>query len=273
MFSVPYFSYGKAICMKILCIGDVVGSNGLEFLRKVLPDLKRDEKIDVCIVNGENSFDGNGITPQSCKHIYTSGADVITTGNHAYKNRNIYDYFDKDEFLIRPANFPENNPGRGFCVLDKGKVKIGIINMMGTMYLAALDNPFFKMDELLRKEEIRDCKIVIVDFHAEATSEKRAMGFYLDGRVSALFGTHTHVQTSDEQILPGGTGYITDIGMTGPIQSVLGVSPQIIIDKFKYNMPERFNFESGRAFLGGCIFDIDEKTGKTVGVERVLVEE
>lgn len=256
--------------MRILAVGDVVGTSGVEYLRAKLPNFKKENKIDLCVVNGENSSDGNGITPVSAEHIFVSGADVITTGNHAYRRREMYDYFDENEFVIRPANYSVNNPGRGVCVVDMGRTQVLVINLMGNMLMAdALENPFDTIDRLL--EEHSGKRIVLVDFHTETTSEKRAMGFYLDGRVSAVFGTHTHVQTADEQVLPKGTGYITDLGMVGTIDSVLGVKPEIIIEKFKYSMPARFDFVRGPANLCGCIFEIDEKTGKTISVERVCI--
>ncbi len=256
--------------MRILAVGDVVGTSGLECLRAKLPMLKKENKIDLCVVNGENSSDGNGITPSSAEHIFVSGADVITTGNHAYRRKEMYEYFDDNEFVIRPANYSENNPGRGVCVVDMGRCSVCVINLMGNMYMAdSLDNPFHTIDRLL--DEYSENRIILVDFHAETTSEKRAMAFYLDGRVSALFGTHTHVQTADECILKNGTGYITDLGMVGTIDSVLGVKPQIIIDKFKYNMPARFDFFKGPASLCGCIFEIDDRTGKTISVERICI--
>lgn len=256
--------------MRILAVGDVVGTSGLECLRAKLPMLKKENKIDLCVVNGENSSDGNGITPSSAEHIFVSGADVITTGNHAYRRKEMYEYFDDNEFVIRPANYSDNNPGRGVCVVDMGRCSVCVINLMGNMYMAdSLDNPFHTIDRLL--DEYSENRIILVDFHAETTSEKRAMAFYLDGRVSALFGTHTHVQTADECILKNGTGYITDLGMVGTIDSVLGVKPQIIIDKFKYNMPARFDFFKGPASLCGCIFEIDDRTGKTISVERICI--
>ena len=256
--------------MRILAVGDVVGTSGLECLRAKLPILKKENKIDLCVVNGENSSDGNGITPSSAEHIFVSGADVITTGNHAYRRKEMYEYFDDNEFVIRPANYSENNPGRGVCVVDMGRCSVCVINLMGNMYMAdSLDNPFHTIDRLL--DEYSENRIILVDFHAETTSEKRAMAFYLDGRVSALFGTHTHVQTADECVLKNGTGYITDLGMVGTIDSVLGVKPQIIIDKFKYNMPARFDFFKGPASLCGCIFEIDDRTGKTISVERICI--
>lgn len=256
--------------MNILAIGDVVGTNGCEFLRKNLPALKKLKKIDVCIVNGENSAQGNGILPQSANHILDSGADLITTGNHALRRFEIYDKFDGESFpLIRPANFYRTAPGKGYYIIDRGFIQIAVINLIGVAYLDNNDNPFDCIDRIL--DEVKHCKIKILDFHAEATGEKRAMGFYLDGRISAMFGTHTHVQTADEQILPNGTGYITDIGMTGPVQSVLGVTPALAIEKMKTNLPVRFENPDGACKMEGCIFEIDNKTGKTISVERVSI--
>ncbi len=257
--------------MKVLMVGDVVGSTGLEMLRRSLPSLKREEGIDICIVNGENSADGNGITVVSAEHIFTSGADVITTGNHAFRRREAYSFFEDTDCLLRPANYLSDVPGHGYCVLDKGRVQVGVINLMGTMYMDPLENPFNLIDGIL--EELKDCKIKIVDFHAETTSEKRAMGFYLDGRVSVLAGTHTHVQTADEQILENGTGYITDLGMTGTCDSVLGVDPEIVINKFRFNMPARFDWKKGRAGLDACLFEIDDKSGRTTSVRRIQLKE
>lgn len=255
--------------MRIFVIGDVVGNNGVQHLQSVLPAFKRTYGVDLCIVNGENSSENNGITPASAEELFSYGVDVITTGNHAFRHRTMYDYYDEHEFVLRPVNFPEDAPGRGYCIVDKGSVRVAVVNLMGTMYLESLDNPFRIMETLL--PELSDCRIKIVDFHAEATSEKRAMGFFLDGKVSVVFGTHTHVQTADEQILPGGTGYMTDVGMTGTVQSVLGVKPDIIIQKFRSNLPQRFLFEEGPASLCGCIFDIDSKTGLTTSVERICL--
>ncbi|MBQ2604144.1 MAG: TIGR00282 family metallophosphoesterase [Acutalibacteraceae bacterium] len=256
--------------MKTLCIGDVVGSNGCEFLMKKLPAFKRNNSIDFVIANGENSADGNGITPQSAKMLFNSGVDVITTGNHAFKRRECYDYFDDCNELVRPANYPEGGaPGRGYTIIDMLKYKVCVINAMGTFELEPLDCPFRKLDKIL--EETADCKIRILDFHAEATAEKKAMGYYLDGRISAVFGTHTHVQTADEAILPHGTGYITDVGMTGAVESVLGVKKEIIISSFIYKMPERFEIAEGECQMDCIIFDIDTKTGKAVAVSRQAI--
>ena len=256
--------------MKILAIGDVVGTNGCECLRRILPAYRRHNGIDLCIVNGENSAQGNGILPQSAEHLLTSGADIITTGNHAFRRFEIYNKFDEEGYpLIRPANFYRTAPGKGYYIIDKGFMKIAVINLAGTVYLENNDNPFDCIDRILG--EVSDCRIKLVDFHAEATAEKRAMGFYLDGKVSVIFGTHTHVQTNDAQVLPDGTGYITDIGMTGPVQSVLGVTPSLAIEKIRTNLPVRFENPDGECRMEGCIFEIDNKTGKTLSAEAVSV--
>lgn len=252
--------------MNILAIGDIVGSVGCRFLRDKLPSLKKAEKIDLVIANGENSADGNGITPTSADFLFSSGVDIITGGNHSFRRRECYSYYENSPFLLRPANFPENTtPGKGYAVYDMGRIQVGIINLMGCMYLESLDDPFRTADRLIRE---LGTKITIVDFHAEATAEKRALGFYLDGRVSAVFGTHTHVQTADEQILSKGTGYITDVGMTGTLQSVLGVKPELAISKFRDKMPVRFDLENGKCGMGCILYAIDEKSGKTVDVKR-----
>lgn len=258
------------IFMKILCIGDVVGKVGCDFLRSKLPALKKVKGIDLTICNGENSSDGNGITPTTAKFLFDSGVDVITLGNHSFRRKEIYDYLDTTPYIIRPANFPDSTtPGVGYCEVDMGRIQVACINLMGNMYLdSGLDNPFRKVDEILKKIESR---IIIVDFHGEATSEKLAMAYHLDGRVSALFGTHTHVQTSDEQVFPKGLGYITDVGMTGPANSILGVKPEIIVEKFLSNLPARFDIQSGFCKIECIIFDIDDKNGKTISCERLRI--
>ncbi|MDQ5983026.1 MAG: 2',3'-cyclic-nucleotide 2'-phosphodiesterase [Eubacteriales bacterium SKADARSKE-1] len=256
--------------MKILMIGDVVGSNGSSFLRKKLSALKKENGIDFVIANGENSADGNGITLSSANFLFDSGVDIITTGNHAFRRKEIYSLFDEDKNLIRPANFPEGAaPGNGFCIIDTLKTKILIINLLGTIFMESLPCPFKTIDNIL--EKYGESAIVIVDFHAETTSEKRAMGFYLDGRVSAVLGTHTHVATADECILPKGTGYVTDVGMTGPINSVLGVKPEIIIKKLTTKMPVRFDFASGDCKMDCILLEVDEKTKKAIAIERLKV--
>lgn len=232
-----------------------------------LPGLKKEFSADLTIVNGENSAIGNGILPQSAKFIFDCGADVITLGNHSLRRPEIYSFLDENEYIIRPANYHKSAPGRGMTIIDKGYIRIAVINLQGAVYLDPIRNPFDIIDGLIEKANEENCKIIILDFHAEATSEKRAMGYYIDGKMSAVFGTHTHVQTSDNQILPNGTGYITDIGMTGPLHSVLGVSTEIAIEKLRTGLPVRFKNEDGPCVIEGCLFDIDNKTGKTVGTE------
>lgn len=256
--------------MKILAIGDIVGKNGCEFLKSKLPILKKRKNIDLVIANGENSDEGNGITPDSAKLILSSGADIITTGNHVFKKREIRDFLDKHSYIIRPANYPsKTTPGKGLCISQINNIKIAVINLMGVVYLENLRCPFETIDDILK--EVSECTIKIVDFHAEATAEKRALGFYLDGKISAIFGTHTHVQTSDETILPNGTGYITDVGMTGPIDSVLGVKKEIIIKRQIEKLPIRFENASGECRMECIVFDVDEKTGLTNDVQRLRV--
>lgn len=253
--------------MKILAVGDIVGESGCQCLRRILPGLKKEKSIDLVIANGENSAVGNGILPVSAEFIFTSGVDVITTGNHVFRRKEINAYLEECPSLIRPANFHASCPGKGHIKLDFGKFQVGIINLMGTVYMDPLANPFDCLDILLK--ELTDCRIILLDFHAEATGEKKAMGYYADGRISAMFGTHTHIQTADEQILPNGTGYITDAGMTGPYESVLGVKPELAIRRMKTHMPVRFENAEEPAFFNACLFTVDELTGKTVAIERV----
>lgn len=257
--------------MNILVLGDVVGECGCDFVRKKLPSFKKLKGIDFTIANGENSASGNGITPFSAEHLFTSGVDFITTGNHVFKRKEVYDLLDDSGSIIRPYNYNSANPGRGYAVVDTGFYKIGILNLMGTMYMESLENPFIAADKAL-KEMKEQTNIILVDFHAEATSEKQALGFYLDGRVSVVFGTHTHVLTNDDRVLPHGTGYISDIGMCGALNSVLGVDKDIVIDKFINNMPAYFKQASGNSMINGCIFTIDEKSGKCTMTEAVRFE-
>lgn len=255
--------------MNILAIGDVVGSIGCNFLRAHLPQLKKSKGIDLVIANGENSADGNGLTPVSAQFLFDSGVDVITTGNHSFRRRESYELYDSCEYLLRPANYPSSAPGKGFCIVDMGRIQVGVINLMGVVYMESLESPFDVADRLLA------CgmpKITLIDFHAEATGEKRSFGYYLDGRVSAVFGTHTHVQTADACVLPNGTGYLSDLGMTGPINSVLGVKSELVIQKMKTKMPVRFDLADGNCQMDCVLLDIDEKTGKTNSIERIQIQ-
>lgn len=255
--------------MNILAIGDVVGSIGCEFLRKKLPVLKRVKGIDLVIANGENSADGNGITPKSAEHLFDSGVDVITTGNHTYRRKEIYEYFEGRAQLIRPANFPDCAPGKGICIVDMGRVRVAVMNIMGTVYMENLRCPFETLDALLQTPDLP--KICILDFHAEATGEKRAMCYYADGKLTAIFGTHTHVQTADACLLPGGTGYITDTGMTGPVESALGVKPELVIRKFRTKLPVRFENAEGPCKMDCTLFSADAQTGLCTAVERLSI--
>ncbi len=259
--------------MNILCIGDVVGNVGCEILRRQLPKLKKEYNIDLTIVNGENSAEGNGIMPQSAEHIFASGADVITGGNHTIRRREIYEKLEENEFLLRPANYPSSIAGSGLCVVDLGYTKVGVISLLGTVYMESLECPFATSDRLIGKAKEQGADIIVVDFHAEATSEKRALGFYLDSRITALFGTHTHVQTNDMQILEGGTAYVTDVGMTGTIDSVLGVKPEIAIAKMKDKLPIKFLNESGRAMVNGCVITVDRATKKATKIIPINIKE
>lgn len=256
--------------MKVLAIGDVVGNSGCEFLKKKLHEIKKQYNINLVIANGENSAEGNGITPYSADFLLNSGVDVITTGNHCFRRREMYNKYDDCFNIIRPANFPSSlTPGSGVCVFDMLKYQVIIINIMGTIFMEPIDSPFKVIDKILKNQPKNS--IIIVDFHAEATSEKRAMGFYLNGRVSAVFGTHTHIPTADECILSHGTGYITDVGMTGVIESNLGVKPEIIIKKLTTKMPVRFEYASGKCKMDVVIFDIDEKSCKTTDIKRLTI--
>ena len=257
--------------MRILTVGDVCGSIGCNFLLKVLPKLKTDNKIDFCIVNGENSADGNGITPHSADMLYAAGADVITGGNHSMRRRDIFDRLDSDPYLLRPENMQTSGAGKGFAEVDLGARRAAVINLIGRVYLPEAEDPFSTADRLIEKAKQNGIRIILVDFHAEATAEKKALAYYLDGKASAVFGTHTHVLTADEQILPQGTGYISDIGMTGPVNSILGVKPELSIAKIKDNAPVKFELAEGKCHLDGCIFEIDNNTGKTVSVERISI--
>ncbi|MCM1286494.1 MAG: TIGR00282 family metallophosphoesterase [Acetobacter sp.] len=256
--------------MKILAVGDVVSAQGCRYLMDTLPKLKKELNTDIVIVNGENSAVGNGILPQSANTILDSGADIITLGNHSLRRKEIYDYLDDDNNpIIRPYNYHSSAPGKGYMIIDKGYIQIGVINLQGSIYMEQIRNPFDVIDNAVEELKQMGIRIILVDFHAEATSEKKAMAYYLDGRVSAVFGTHTHTQTSDNQIMPNGTGFISDLGMTGPYHSVLGIKPEIIIEKLRTNLPSRFICEDGPCILEGCLFEIDNNTGKTISTTLI----
>ncbi|MCD7732486.1 MAG: TIGR00282 family metallophosphoesterase [Oscillospiraceae bacterium] len=253
--------------MRLLMIGDVVAQTGCDFLASKLRDIKKRYNIDVTVINGENSASGNGITVHSCDFLTRIGADVVTTGNHAFKRRESLGIFDNVPHLIRPANYSDEVCGKGYYVLDMGRCQIAVINLMGVIYMEPLANPFRTVDEILAGIETKN---IFVDFHAEATAEKKALGFYLAGRVTAVMGTHTHVQTADETILDGGTAYITDVGMTGPEDSVLGVNKEIAIEKQRLNFPVRFAEADTPCFINGVVVEFDEKAGRASHIERII---
>lgn len=259
--------------MKILFIGDVVGSPGRDMVKEYMPKLKEKYRPQLTIINGENAASGKGITEKIYKQFLSQGAQVVTLGNHTWNKREILDFIDEAPYLIRPANFPENNPGKGIVYVKINELEVAVINLQGRTFLDPHDNPFEVGDALIEEARKRT-PIIFVDFHAEATSEKQAFGWFADGRVSAVIGTHTHTQTADERILPEGTAFMTDAGMTGPYDSVLGVEKETIINRFLTNMPARFDVDTkGRAQLNGCVVTIDKQTGKAKKIERILIND
>lgn len=255
--------------MKILAVGDLVGNTGIKELRKYLGKIKQEKEIDFVIVNGENVAEGMGITEKNFKDITELGVDVITMGNHTWGKKDIFKFID-DERIIRPANYPEGVVGKGYNIYEKNGKKIAVINLIGRVDLNILsENPFLKAKSIIEKIE-KEVDIIIVDFHAEATAEKIAMGYYLDGKITAIFGTHTHVQTADETILPKGTGYITDIGMTGPKHSVIGMDISASIKRFETTLPERYKIAEGEGKFNGVVFEVDNDTNKVVKIDRIM---
>jgi len=258
--------------VKILIVGDVVGRVGRRAFDRYTRELKKSRAVDLVIVNGENSAGGRGISRKSLDELYRSGGDIVTSGNHIWDNREIYGFIDDEPYLVRPANYPEGAPGRGWCIYPFKSVNVAVINLSGRAFMPEMDCPFQKIEDILA--EIGDrADIFILDLHAETTSEKMAMGFYLDGRVQAVVGTHTHIQTADARILPEGTAYITDLGMVGPWNSVLGVKPEIIIQKFTSCMPVRFDLAEGPAVYSAVVVDIDIAAKKAAAIERILLTE
>ena len=254
--------------IRILAVGDVCGQPGLDHLEKHLKTYQKELDVAFTVVNGENA-NVVGITPKQADLIFRAGADVITLGNHTWTRTELQPYLEERTRILRPANYAPQCPGRGIAVFSRDFGDVCVLNLMGRFTLDAnTDNPFVIADGYMA--EIRE-KIILVDFHAEGTSEKRAMGFYLDGRVSAVWGTHTHVQTSDADVLPEGTGYITDLGMTGPVQSVLGIAPEQSIGKFLGDPPRRYEAAMGACKLEGAIFEIDSETGKCISAEAVRI--
>jgi 2',3'-cyclic-nucleotide 2'-phosphodiesterase len=255
--------------MKILFIGDIVGKSGRQAVKALLPNLVSRFKIDVVAANGENAAAGFGITESTATELFSYGIDVITTGNHVWDKKDAVPYIAKEHRLLRPLNYPPGVPGSGFLVFSpKKKPPIAFLNVSGRVFMNMLDCPFRTTSAVL--EAIREStKIIIIDFHAEATSEKIAFGYYVDGQVSAVIGTHTHVQTADEKILQEGTAYITDVGMTGPSSGVIGIEKNEIIERFLTHMPRRFDVAEGKALLSAVVIEIDEESGKSTAIQRV----
>lgn len=254
--------------MRILAVGDLVGNSGVKRARECISDIKIKENIDFIIVNAENSAEGMGITEKIFNDLISTGVNVITMGNHTWGKKDIFKFINHRQLLV-PANYSKGVPGNRYGIYEcKGK-KIAVINLIGRAQLNVLsDNPFTKVDEIINKIK-NDADIIIIDFHAEATAEKIAMGYFLDGKASIVYGTHTHVQTADEKILKNGTGYITDIGMTGPIESVIGMNLEASIKRFTTSLPERYKVAEGDAMFNACIFDIDDETCRTTKISRI----
>ena len=253
--------------MKVLFIGDVVGGPGRRGLKAAMPGLRERCAPDLVVVNGENSAGGMGITEKTANVLFDAGCDVITTGNHVYRHREAYEYLDRAERVIRPANYPHANPGRGHLVVEAGGMRVGVINLSGAVGLRVARLPFQEADNILERIEA-DC--VIVDFHAEVSSEKVAIGWHLDGRVAAVFGTHTHVPTADARVLPGGTAHISDVGMTGSRASVLGVKPEQVLEGMKTQMPVKFETATEDVWVMGAAVEINEN-GLADSIEQIMV--
>ncbi|PIQ90288.1 MAG: TIGR00282 family metallophosphoesterase [Candidatus Omnitrophica bacterium CG11_big_fil_rev_8_21_14_0_20_41_12] len=255
--------------MKILFIGDIVGAPGREAIKKLVAPLKQDLQIDFVIANAENASGGSGITTKVASELFAAGADVLTSGDHIWKKPEIFELINQEERILRPLNFPSGAPGRGAGVFKaKNGTKVGVLNVNGRVFMEALECPF-KAALKAAEELAKETKIIIVDIHAEATSEKVALGWYLDGKVSAILGTHTHIQTADEKILPKGTAYITDVGMTGPYDSVIGRRVEDVLTRFLSSIPVKFEVAQENIQLHGALVEIDEKTGKAISILRI----
>jgi metallophosphoesterase (TIGR00282 family) len=254
--------------VKILFVGDIVGSPGRKIVRERLADILVQCQIDICIANGENSASGFGITPRLAEELFSCGIEVITGGNHIWDRREILDFFPHEPRLLRPANFPNGLPGSGLYVgRARSGVAYAVLNLQGRTFMASLDDPFRAADRELARIP-PEVKVIVVDMHAEATSEKQAMGWYLDGKVSAVLGTHTHVPTADYHVLPGGTAYTTDVGMTGPHDSVIGMEKQGVLQRFLDALPARFAVAEGDVQMNTALVEVDEATGRARSINR-----
>ena len=255
--------------MNILFIGDIVGSPGREAIKTLLPDLKKEYKLDFVVANAENAAGGSGITQKISQELFAYGVDVLTSGDHIWKKNEIFELIKQEERILRPANFPSGAPGRGCAVFKtRNNLKVGVLNVNGRVFMEALDCPF-KTALACTEEMLKETSVIIADIHAEATSEKVALGWFLDGKVSAVLGTHTHIQTADEKILPKGTAFITDVGMTGPYDSVIGRRVEDVLERFLTSIHVRFEVASENIQLHGAVVDIDENTGKARSIVRI----
>ena len=254
--------------MKLVFIGDICYKPGRRFLTEQLNGILEKYEANFCVVNGENAAGGKGINHVVAKEIFAAGADVITTGNHVWAKKEVFNFIDSEKRILRPLNYHKNNPGRGHIIIDKKGIKLAVVNLSGRIYMEPCDCPFEAMEDIL-PEIKKETKAVLVDFHAEATSEKAAFAWNFDGRISAAVGTHTHVQTADERILPFGTGFISDAGMTGPFEGIIGANREVIIDKFTTGLPAYFTQQDGRCQINGVFLEIDESTGQCTDIERI----
>ncbi len=257
--------------IKLLFFGDIVGSQGREWVKEYLPRLKRKYQPTFVVANGENSANGRGITEKITKELFEAGIQAITLGNHTWDNKEIFDFIDREERMIRPANFPAGTPGKGITFIKSGEHELAVLNVQGRAFLPPLDCPFLAADQLIEQAKKRT-PFIFLDFHAEATSEKQAMGWYTDGRVSAVVGTHTHVQTADERVLPKGTGYLTDVGMCGPADGILGMEREAVMKKFLTQLPVRFEVATGHTQLNAVLFTLERGTGKTLKIQRIRID-
>ena len=255
---------------RILFLGDIMGRPGREVVESKLPSLRNRYKPTFIIANGENAAAGSGITPAIAEQFFSLGIHAITLGNHAFRKREIYEYLDQDKPIVRPGNLPDGTPGSGVCTIQVNGIRLVVINISGRVYMDGYDDPFAGINRVLKDV---DSPHIFVDFHGEATSEKVAFGFHVDGRVSAVVGTHTHVQTADEQVLPGGTAYITDAGMCGPQPSVIGMDKDIILRKFRSSMPTRFEVADEPGVISGVVIDVERDTGRATSIERVSTKD
>lgn len=256
--------------MKVLIIGDVVGPCGVGFLRSNLYTIAKENSIDMIIANGENAAKGNGLDKESAEELFSCGVDVITSGNHIWNKHEMQHIIDEYDNILRPANYPGNCPGNGYVIFNASGVKVLVISVLGNVYLDSFTSPFETVERILKREE-GNYDISIVDIHAEATSEKAAFARYFDGKLSAVVGTHTHVQTSDERLLRGGTAFITDLGMTGAYESILGVKEECILQKFLTKMPVRFEQAEGECQFNGVVVDFDNVSFKAKKIERLFI--